>query len=65
MCQVSREICNALDYNEDLVTAFGIKKVSEADRSADALVPVYLYVFVRANVPHIFSEMQFLRDFED
>lgn len=32
---------------------------------ADELLPIYFYVFIKADVPHIYSEYQFMYDFVD
>jgi hypothetical protein len=32
---------------------------------ADELLPIYFYVFIKANLPHVYSEYQFMCDFVD
>jgi len=65
LLRVSNEINTAIDFNEQAKMANSSNKKYESDRGADSLLPVFLYVFIKSNVPHLYSEFQFMNDFND
>ncbi|KAL9644355.1 hypothetical protein ABK040_005813 [Willaertia magna] len=59
LVQVGIELISAIDFIEE-------RKTSKlTDRGADDVLPVYLYVFIQAQIPHVYSTFKFLLDFID
>jgi hypothetical protein len=63
LVETHQEIVNAIDYN--VMSKQNNKRHSAMDIGADDVFPVYLYVFIRAQLPNIYSEYQFMYDFMD
>jgi len=66
LVQTHKEVINAIDYNimsKNMSASPTIKK--QLDLGADDIFPVYLYVFIRAQLPNVYSEYMFMFDFMD
>ncbi|KAG2387826.1 hypothetical protein C9374_001420 [Naegleria lovaniensis] len=59
LVQVGKELITAIDFIEEK------KRGKISDRGADDTLPVYLYVFIQAQIPNVFSTFKFLLDFMD
>ncbi|KAF0981517.1 hypothetical protein FDP41_012174 [Naegleria fowleri] len=59
LVQVGKELITAIDFIEEK------KRGKISDRGADDTLPVYLYVFIQAQIPNVYSTFKFLLDFMD
>ena len=59
LVEVGKELIRAIDFIEEK------KRGKISDRGADDTLPVYLYVFIQAQIPNVYSTFKFLLDFMD
>lgn len=65
LVQLSNEINNSIEFNEQNKLSKGDTKKKLDGIGADDLFPVFLYIFIKANIPCLYSEYQFLNHFND
>lgn len=58
LVKVSDEILKVVQKQSELLN-------SPIDAGADDMLPVFLYVFIQAGLPNVYSEFKFLNDFVD
>jgi hypothetical protein len=65
LVETHQEIINTIDYNIMSKKKMNPNIKQQMDIGADDLFPVYLYVFIRAQLPNLYSEYMFMNDFMD
>lgn len=58
------EVSSDMNYNIEFSDQMK-KTGKKGELGSDDLFPLFLYIFIKANIPHMYSEFQFMNHFND